>query len=341
MRLGARACTIASRSRSRSCTGRSPDEHVAELALHWRLAATDSSKAAHYSVRAGRHALDSLAPGEAAKLFADALDLLGTVEDADCCRALIGLGEAQQLTGDPAYRTTLLHAARIASSLGDPDLAAAAALANTRGFTSLIGDLDDERVDAIERALELDDRSDHGPARPVARAAVAGAALRARPGPAQALATEAIALARDIGDPRVRARVLQHVFYGLWGPDMVAVRADLANDLLASAQAAEDRALEFWANLLLLHVSFETGDFARAQVVRDRQQELAAALAQPTLNWVAQVGVAAWAVLEGDLVAGRAARQAGARARRAGGPARRTPDLRRAPCALADLPGPR
>lgn len=85
-----------------------------------------------------------------------------------------------------------------------------------------------------------------------------------------------------------------------WSPS----ERDLANDLLASAQAAEDRALEFWANLLLLHGAFETGDFARAKVVQDRQQALAAALAQPTLNWVVQVGVAARAVLDGDLVAG-------------------------------------
>ena len=291
--------------------GPDPREHVAELASHWRLAAVDRSKAAHYAARAGRRALDSLAPAEAAKLFADALDLLGPIEDAERCRALIGLGEAQQLTGDPAYRTTLLHAAQIASSLGDADLAAAAALANTRGFTSIIGDLDDERADAIERALELDDRTDTG--RRAQLLALQSQELlyehdRAR---RQALASEAIALARDIGDPRVRARVLQHAFYGLWSPDMVAVRAELANDLLASAQAAEDRALEFWANLLLLHGSFETGDFARARVVQDRQQELAAALGQPTLSWVAQVGDAAWAVLEGDLVAGeRLARQA-------------------------------
>ncbi len=291
--------------------GQDPGEHVAELALHWRLAAVDSSKAAHYSASAGRRALDSLAPAEAAKLFADALELLGAEEDAERCRALIGLGEAQQLTGDPAYRTTLLHAAQIASSLGDADLAAAAALANTRGFCSLIGDLDDERVDAIERAVALDDRTDTG--RRAQLLALQSQELlyehdRTR---RQALATEAIALAGDMGDPRVRARVLQHAFYGLWGPDMVSTRAGLANDLLASAQASEDRALEFWANLLLLHGSFETGDFVRAQIVQERQEELAAALAQPTLNWVVQVGVAARAVLEGDLVAGeRLARQA-------------------------------
>jgi hypothetical protein len=293
--------------------GQDPGEYDAELALHWRLAtvATSRPKAAQYAARAGQRALDALAPAEAAKLFADALDLLGPGEDAERCRALIGLGKAQQLTGDPAYRATLLHAAQIASSLGAADLAAAAALANTRGFSSIIGDLDDERVDAIERALELDDRTDAG--RRAQLLALESQELlyerdRTR---RQALATEAIALARDIGDPRVRARVLQHAFHGLSGPDMVAVRADLANDLLASAQSAEDRALEFWANFLLQHVSYETGDFARVQVARDSQQELAAALAQPTLSWIAQVGVAAWAALEGDLVAGEGlARQA-------------------------------
>src|SRR5262249_60915222 len=120
-------------------------------------------KAAHYAARGARRALEGLAPAEAAKLFADALDLRGPGEGAERCAALIGLGEAHQLTGDPAYRTTLLHAPRIASSLGDAELAAAAALANTRGFTSLIGDLDDERVDAIGRALELDAGTDPGP----------------------------------------------------------------------------------------------------------------------------------------------------------------------------------
>ena len=121
---------------------------------------------------------------------------------------------------------------------------------------------------------------------------------------------------------------------------MLAVRADLAHDLLAGAQAAEDRALEFWANLLLLHVSYETGDFAQAQVARDRQQELAAALAQPTLSWVAQVGVAAWAMLEGDFAAGEML-AGGSRARQPRGATRRAPDLRRATRSSADLSGTR
>ena len=189
------------RSRSRSGTGRSGSQS-------WRCTggwpATDKPKAARYSALAGRQALDSLAPAEAAKLFADALDLLGPADDAERCGALIGLGEAQQLTGDRAYRTTLLQAAQIASSLGDAALAAAAALANTRGFTSLIGDLDDEREEAIERALELDDGADLG--RRALLLALQSQELLYEHDPTrrQALALEAIALARDIGDPESR-----------------------------------------------------------------------------------------------------------------------------------------
>jgi tetratricopeptide (TPR) repeat protein len=92
---------------------------------------------------------------------------------------------------------------------------------------------------------------------------------------------------------------------------MTGVRANVAHDLLTNAEAAEDRALEFWATVVLLHVSYETGDFAHAQVLRDRQRELATALAQPTLTWIAQLEIAAWGLLEGDLVAGEGlARQA-------------------------------
>ena len=122
---------------------------------------------------------------------------------------------------------------------------------------------------------------------------------------------------------------------------MTSVRAGLAHDLLASAQATEDRALEFWANLVLLHVSFEAGDFARAQVLRDRQQELAVALAQPTLSWIAQLEVAAWALVEGDFAAGEERGKRGARARQPRRPAGRAPGLRRAAGVRAALPGAR
>ncbi len=87
--------------------GGDPDAQVAELALHWRLAtvSVDTTKAAGYTLRAGRQALDRLAPSEAAKLFGDALELLGPDDTAERCEALIGLGEAQRLTGEARTAT--------------------------------------------------------------------------------------------------------------------------------------------------------------------------------------------------------------------------------------------
>ncbi len=68
--------------------GADAEEQLAELALHWRLAtvSVDKAKPARYSRRAGQRALDSLAPSEAAKLFGDALELLGTEPDGGAVR---------------------------------------------------------------------------------------------------------------------------------------------------------------------------------------------------------------------------------------------------------------
>ena len=205
-----RADAPAGRRGARGLYGTDSDEQLAELALHWRLAtvSVDKAKAARYSLRAGRRALDSLAPSEAAKLFGDALELLGEGEHDERCEALIGLGEAQQQTGVPAYRETLLEASGIASELGDAELAARAALANNRGFASGVGEVDMERVAAIERALELDDPPQ--PARHARLLSLLALELTYEPDHARrwALADEAIALAREAGDPGTLAAVL-------------------------------------------------------------------------------------------------------------------------------------
>jgi hypothetical protein len=68
---------------------------------------------------------------------------------------------ATSVTGDAAYRETLLEASRIASALEDAELAAKATLANNRGTSSVFGQVDDARLAAIERAIELDDPPEH------------------------------------------------------------------------------------------------------------------------------------------------------------------------------------
>ena len=293
--------------------GRDSDERLPELALHWRLAtvSVDKDKAAGYSLRAGQRALDSLAPTEAVRLFGDALDMLGRGATAERCEALIGLGEAQRQTGVPAYRETLLEASGIASELNDAELAARATLANNRGFVSEVGTVDLERVAAIERALELDD-----PPQPVRHAQLLSLlaqelAHEADHARRRALADEAIALAREVEDPRTLAAVLDNVCNAYGGPDTLAGRAEHVRELNALVTVVQDLHLEFVARFWETWTALELCDFVRADAALERMQAIAEQTRQPTHRWVAGFVAATQRCMRGELEAGeRLAEQA-------------------------------
>jgi class 3 adenylate cyclase len=282
------------------------DEHLSELALHWRLAGVSigRSRAAGYSLRAGRRALDSLAPSEAANLFGDALDMLGSVPSAGRSEALIGLGEAQRQTGVPAYRETLLEAAGIAAQLRDADLAARAALANNRGFVSTYGGVDLGRVTALERALELDDPPQ--PTRHARLLALLAKELAFEPERARrhALVDEAIALARQASDPRTLATVLESSCYATWAPDTLAKRSAQVRELSAQVAQVRDLHVEFVARIRELNTATELGDFERCDAALERVQAIAEQTRQPTQRWNAGFLAGGMMCMRGELEAG-------------------------------------
>ena len=286
--------------------GEDPGEHLSELAVHWRLAAisVDKAKAADYALRAGQRALESLAPAEAVKLFADALELMSDLDSAERCQALIGLGEAQLQSGDAAYRETLLEASRIASALPDAELAARAALANNRGgVSSAFGEIDAERLAAIERAIELDDPPNR--ARRARLLAIKALELEWDPdfGMRRALAEEAISLARATEDARTLAEVLRNV-EAIRAPDTLARRIGLVEELVSCAAEVGDPALGFSAHNFDFHTCLERGDLERAKLALEQQELIAHKLDQPTINWLPRAGKAGWELMQGDLVAG-------------------------------------
>ena len=134
-----------------------PDTHPGVLAYHWTEAGAHG-RAIRESRLAGQHALDALAPDEAARWFAHALELHRRhgAPDRGCeCDLLTELGEAQRRGADRTYRVTLLEASRLARELRDGERLGAAALANTRGFESASGSVDEARVSELRAALEL------------------------------------------------------------------------------------------------------------------------------------------------------------------------------------------
>jgi class 3 adenylate cyclase len=288
--------------------GEEPGDRLSELALHWRLAAVsvDRAKAADYALRAGQRALDSLAPTEAVKLFTDAVELMGDADRSERCEALIGLGTAQRQTGDPAHRETLLEASRIASALRDGDLAARAAWANHRGTSGsgTYGEVDQARIAAIERALELDDPPD--PGRRARLLALQAQELSWDPDFAsrRALADEAIALARDAADKRALADVLLTAHRGIWNAETLELRSALCEELAGLAAELRDPAVDVGVQEHLTQLHAERGELAHARAAVERWRELADELGQPTPRWVSTYMLAGLELLHGRLAVG-------------------------------------
>lgn len=192
-------------------------ERVCELAHHWGAAVvpTDSDKALRYAELAAVASAE-LAPDEATRWYERALDLFerspgATKEQQRGVELLVGLGEAQRRAGDPAFRRTLLDAARRADEIAALDLQVRAVLGNSRGFWSDIGGTDAERVEAIEQALErLAPIASSHPAEH-ARLLVLLAVEQYFSSPLERrerLVDQAIAIARAHGDAAVLAEVL-------------------------------------------------------------------------------------------------------------------------------------
>jgi hypothetical protein len=293
--------------------GADPGDHLGELALHWRLAAVsvNKSKAGDYALKAGQRLLENLAPAEAAQYFADAVEQLGGADLRGRSEALIGLGAAQRQTGVAAYRETFLEASRIAWELGDAELAARAALANSRGYTSVIGELDEQRLAAITRAIELDEPPN--PARRAQLLALEAMELSWDPDFARrkALSDEALALARGSGDIGALAAVLQRAFNAIRSPETLEERRGLAAELADCATQLGDPAIAFWAQCASVHSLVEHGELTSARAAAARAHALADELGQPTTLWFDCWTRAGLELLHGDLAAGeRLAEQA-------------------------------
>jgi class 3 adenylate cyclase/tetratricopeptide (TPR) repeat protein len=279
--------------------GDRPGARVGELARHW-IAATqpiDVTKAIGYSRQAGDAALDALAPADALRYYAQAIDLYDRTTQTDLVLGLdltIGLGTAQRQTGDPASRQTLLGAARRATDLGDTDRLVAAALANNRGTVSSVGTVDVDKVEILE--LALDRLPADSPDRALVLAAlcselVFGTASERQ----QALAREAVACARAYGDNAIIVRVLNMALTAEV-PEALAWSEDAMNQ----AQRLGDPAQLFLAAGRRSEAACRVGDIDEVDRCLEIMRSTAERLDQPTANWQHALDRATRAQVAGD-----------------------------------------
>jgi class 3 adenylate cyclase/tetratricopeptide (TPR) repeat protein len=284
------------------------DKHLPALAHHWAQAAApaaETTRAVDYAARAGDQALAQLANDEAVRYYRQALELLGLVEGTGGgdrrLELMIGLGEAQRRAGEPASRTTLLEAGRLASRLGRGEAMARAALANSRGTFSELGVVDPDRVRALEEALAVSGDTD--PARRARLLAILAVELLWSGDPARCrnLSDEALNLAHQCGDPRVVGSVVALRWATLWHPRWAVERLHLAEELLSLAEATGDPSFRFWGLWRRSLALMELADGAAAAESREAARRQATDLGQPFLNWCVLISLISAAVAAGRL----------------------------------------
>ncbi|HEY6427397.1 MAG TPA: tetratricopeptide repeat protein, partial [Acidimicrobiales bacterium] len=286
--------------------GDAPETRAAELAHHF-VAATktaDALKALTYCKLAGDQALDQIAPADALGWFAQATDLYTQVSPNEAlhCDLLIGLGTAQRQTGDPAYRQTLLDAGAIAQALGDADRLVAAALANYRGTggASTTGYVDEERVAALEAAVEAVGAADSSERARLLALLGTELMYAADLQRSSTLRSEALTMARRLDDPLCFLNVTALVHTD-WSPQTLDVRLSDLDRAVALAESLGDPMAALHANRVRAIACLQAADRSGFDAHVETMAVLAERIEDPHVLWAAMIMQTQQALLAGVL----------------------------------------
>ncbi len=288
---------------------RDADAHLDELAHHFAEAAAlgETAKALEYGRRAAQRALDRLAYEEAAADYERALASLDPERSEDrATRAelLVDIGRAVWIGGERARaRQHLDEAIALARECGRADVFADAVITSggIRAWTEA-GLVDERLVQLMEETLTLLPPGDSGlRAMVTARLAAELYFAEGADDRRRALSDEAIAMARRLGDVPTLAYVLSAAHWGMFVPGNAPQRVAAGRELLAVAEASNDRGAEVVAHSWLLTDFAEIGDVDAVREHSARETELSDALRQPELRWGALVHASALATLTGRL----------------------------------------
>ena len=288
--------------------GDDPGERIGELAYHWARATRpqDATKAIMYAQRAGDRALEQLAPDEALRWYGDALELLERSPLSDDRRRaalLTGLGTAQRERGDAAHRRTLLDAAQVADRTDDVHSLVRSALANNRGWNSVYGGVDGERVAVLRRALERVGH-DNSPERARLLALLALETYYSVPLEERvALAKEAVATARETGDRRTLCETLARTHEAISAAQTLDLRVRWTREACEIADAIGEPRVRAAAHTPRMLSALEAADGAAVRHAASVTLSAAEQLDLPFLRWNVTFHASWLFALDGDVAA--------------------------------------
>ena len=283
--------------------GDRPDERVGELARHFLLATrpVHTDKAITYAARAGEHALEALAPEDGVRYFSQALELADSGALADPLlrvRLLLSLGTAQRQAGIPAFRETLLEAARQAEEPG-PSTSSSEPRSPTTGVPTAPSGRSTPRSGG-PRGRPGSAAGDREPDRALLLATLC---LELTHGPLdrrRSLTAEAKAMAETLGDPTTMIDVLNLCNEPRQIPALFDERFADNTQALALAEQLGDPMRLFWSASRAEIDAVQGGRFEVANKCLDLMKRTSQQLHQPTLVWNTTRREAAHALVIGD-----------------------------------------
>ena len=248
------------------------DRYLNELAHHYYMGAAlaDADKAIDYCIAAGEQALRLLAFEDAVDHFGRSLEVaekFGGRDQAARCDALLALAEAQNRAGvavdaDASFE----EAAALARSLGDAERLATAALrAGPLSYIGVVG-ANAEQIELLEEARAvLPEEDSHLRAMVTARLGLVLVYATGVPGPgvlkrSLALNTDALAMARRLGDRPALGYALNARMHALWGIDPAPERLATGTELGEIAREVGDELLALHGHLWRVRELLAQGD---------------------------------------------------------------------------------
>jgi tetratricopeptide (TPR) repeat protein len=272
------------------------EPHLSEIARHFAAAAplADPEEAADYLVRAGDGAAAALAYEEAALLYRRALELVDDEEDVAVAHRgelLLRLGDAQWRAGDTrSARGSFEEAAALARRLGAAELLGRAALGYVTGLGGflLFGRFEagGTGVELLEEALAaLPTEDSRLRALLMARLAVEMYSADQEVERRIQLSSDAIAMARRLGDSEALGVALHARQWALDTPDLVADRLATTEEMLRVAAENGDGELAFLAHNARFNALLELGDGPGVAAEVRATSTLAERVRQPFYLW--------------------------------------------------------
>lgn len=293
--------------------GRPTDPRFSEISWHYLQAApgVDPSLAVDFATRAAEHAAKMGMYEDATRLYERALEALslGGAEPVRRVEVMLALGNAAFRAGDLARSKGIFEeSAVLARQLGDPAKLADAAL----GYA-----LEDERSATDQRRVAMlleglaavSGEDERRRVLLMGRLAVAQS-LGSEPSAREEPAREAVALARQAGDPKTLAYALRCLHFVLLGPSRAEERGAVATEQIELSRRIGDAEAELRGVVCRLVDRLELGDTPGAFADVDDHARLAALLKQPSHLHAAALYSAMRALFEGDLARAEGALEA-------------------------------